>query len=195
MQAVIATDSADSKQINNPAELPPKPMAKSPESATTRDISSVEADNIAIEQAIKKQVTVGEQVFTTLRAAETTAPMPTESQVKALEEKQALKEVEKIMMHEEIFKFDKKTGKISGVFADLDETKQTIFKKTGESIARDFASMIEKKQIDGDEIYSNLKHWLKITDTDTHWQEQVAYLIKEGILKLADQYKRDNELS
>ncbi|MFZ6015135.1 MAG: hypothetical protein ACOYUZ_02145 [Patescibacteria group bacterium] len=203
MQTQAVNDSGAVKPQINPAEMPPiqtqevSPVQKEQDFS---DISSVEADKIALEQAKQERVQIGEQIFTTLRDTTPQGPIVTEAEVEALEKNQILKEVEKAMMHEEVFTYDKKTGKIGGRFAELNEPEQAVFKNLGEEFARKIEAMIKNNKLDGDEVLDDITRWLRSTDSEAHpvsdnWAAQIAKIIKDKIISLAEQYKKDPQFA
>lgn len=157
---------------------------KTAEQAGGLEVSSVEADKLALENTIETESAVlegGADKQAPQTAPVTTAVLPTETQIKALEKDQVTVEVENIL----------EKG-LKDVYGNLPDNLKPVFKAKGEETARTISEMIKKTAVKIGEVMKLIFNWLRIIPgLNRFYLEQEAKIKADQIMVLSEQIAED----
>lgn len=149
------------------------------------EISSVEADDLALERAVETEQALLEPVIDKgspkTSAPITSAVLPTEIQIKALEKDQITVEVENIL----------EKG-LKDVYGNLPDNLKPVFKQKGEETATTISQMIKKTTVKIGEVMKLIFNWLRIIPgLNRFYLEQEAKIKTDQIMVLSDEILKE----
>lgn len=166
-----------------------KEPSMSVEKTDNLEISSVKADEQAIEKVVETEAAVLEAGVgkgqTSVAAPITAAAVPSEAQVAALEKDQITVEVENIL----------EKG-LKDVYGNLPDNLKPLFKAKGEETANAISQMIKRTTVKIGDIMKLIFNWLRmIPGVNRFFLEQQAKIKADQILVLTDEINKEKNVT